>query len=271
MKRFKIIVVLIILCSFFLYQIGAGAKSLEHKELMELQGVLRKNALEGGFYQLEGFRLTGDFDFSEYEGKYIIVGGVEDDSPSIYMVRGFKVFHLEVVEKEDAKAILNERLHIAIENSYTDQLAYILIDSVYMDEAFTDIEKYEILGELIGRENAELIFFNGKILDFESTYLPYIKNDRLLVPYETIKENTGADIEFTEEDSVILINKEGVEIKLYLNDNKALVNGESILTDTSAEITEGKVMVPLRFIMETLGADVHWITKGRLAIISYIK
>ena len=47
-------------------------------------------------------------------------------------------------------------------------------------------------------------------------------------------------------------------IGLQIGENKALVNGEWKTFDTKPVIVNGRTMVPLRFISETMGAKVDW-------------
>jgi hypothetical protein len=47
-------------------------------------------------------------------------------------------------------------------------------------------------------------------------------------------------------------------VKLWIGQNQALVNGESKNLDTAPMLYKERTMVPLRFIAESLGADVQW-------------
>ncbi|MDH7577417.1 MAG: copper amine oxidase N-terminal domain-containing protein [Bacillota bacterium] len=47
-------------------------------------------------------------------------------------------------------------------------------------------------------------------------------------------------------------------VKLWIGQNKAVVNGESKTLDTAPMLYEDRTMVPLRFIAESLGANVQW-------------
>lgn len=49
-----------------------------------------------------------------------------------------------------------------------------------------------------------------------------------------------------------------VEIVLTLDQTRAMVNGEAQVMDTAAFVTEGRTLVPFRFIGEELGATIDW-------------
>lgn len=73
-----------------------------------LSGAVQFSDLEGGFYELDGYRLTGDFDFSQYEGKFAVAIGDLDESPSIYMVRTLKVTDMVASEDLQFKAKMDQ-------------------------------------------------------------------------------------------------------------------------------------------------------------------
>ncbi|WP_096201600.1 stalk domain-containing protein [Bacillus sp. FJAT-45350] len=62
-------------------------------------------------------------------------------------------------------------------------------------------------------------------------------------------EQTTAPIEIPTRKSTII---------LHLNNTTAQVNGSSVKLDAAPYTTNGRTLVPLRFISENLGANVHW-------------
>ena len=101
-----------------------------------------------------------------------------------------------------------------------------------------------------------------------------LKNDRTMVPVRGIFEAAGAKVNWDAETQTVMIAKsEGEEITfifLQVGSDTAFVNSEATTLDVPAEISNDRTMVPLRFIMEELGAVVTWdpdtktvsITKG---------
>lgn len=79
-------------------------KAVDASDSTTVYGVVSFNNLEGGFYEIDGLRLTGNFDFEQYEGKRVKVTGVEDNSPSIFMTRALQVHSIELV-KDNAIAV----------------------------------------------------------------------------------------------------------------------------------------------------------------------
>lgn len=97
---------------------------------------------------------------------------------------------------------------------------------------------------------------------------PYTKNDRTMVPVRIISESFGADVDWDGEKNQVLIKKDGKDILLTLNSDIAIVNGEEIKLDVSPEEFNGRTMVPVRFISETLGMDVRYVPATEQVIIT---
>ena len=80
---------------------------------------------------------------------------------------------------------------------------------------------------------------------------PTIYNNRTVVPLRFVSECLGAGVEWIGETKTV---------KISLDDNQlSLVIGETIPGfDTPATIIDGRSSVPLRYVSESLGADVTW-------------
>ena len=100
------------------------------------------------------------------------------------------------------------------------------------------------------------VFLNGKKMTFDSE--PYIENGTTRVPMRAIFEGLGAKVDWNSEDKIVTAEKDGVEIKLTIGEETALVNGEENKLLVPAEIKNSRTMVPLRFVSEALGAKVDW-------------
>ena len=65
-------------------------------------------------------------------------------------------------------------------------------------------------------------------------------------------------MQWIEEEKKVVITKDGKEIILQLDNNIAIINGVEILLDVSAQSINKRTVVPLRFIVESLGLLVNW-------------
>ena len=104
--------------------------------------------------------------------------------------------------------------------------------------------------------NTITVKLDGKQLSFDVA--PIIQDGRTLVPLRTIFEALGADIEWNEANKMVIATKGATKIRLSIGKNTADKNGMPIKLDVPAIISEGRTLVPLRFVSESLGAEVEW-------------
>ena len=82
---------------------------------------------------------------------------------------------------------------------------------------------------------------------------PQAVNGRTLVPLRFIAETMGAEVDWIEEHRTAVVVLDGVRVELpigYVNPTIGL--------DVPAQLLNGRTLVPLRYISETLGATVDW-------------
>lgn len=96
----------------------------------------------------------------------------------------------------------------------------------------------------------------------------YIENGRTMVPVRVISENFGAEVGWNAEMRQVSIKKDGVEILLTIDSDKAIVNGAEKVLDSAAAIKNSRTMVPLRFISEELGRSVEYVPSTKQILIS---
>lgn len=94
----------------------------------------------------------------------------------------------------------------------------------------------------------------------KSDVLPFIDpaTNRTMVPLRFIAEALNAEVDYDAEKAII--NREGLEVLVWYNTNKATINGREVYLDAPAVLVPpGRTMVPLRFISEAFGAKVDWV------------
>jgi len=115
-----------------------------------------------------------------------------------------------------------------------------------------------------------LAFVNDKEYRLDAT--PYIKNSRTMLPMRFIGEAFGAIVGWVADKKIVTYDFDTVHIELVIGDKRATVRKgertETIELDVAPEIVGGRTFVPLRFVSETLGAQVEWIAKTKSIIVS---
>ncbi|WP_151734327.1 family 10 glycosylhydrolase [Paenibacillus tengchongensis] len=79
-----------------------------------------------------------------------------------------------------------------------------------------------------------------------------------MVPVSVVSQGLGAQVTWEQSSKTATISKDGNVIKLTSGQKTASVNNASVSLDTSVQIKQGRVMVPLRFVSEQLGLQVVW-------------
>ena len=126
-----------------------------------------------------------------------------------------------------------------------------------VEAGFYTMEYDNIRAEQISKtENIRLLMIDG---GFAPNPDVIIENSRTLVPIRLVSEILGAEVNWSEKDKLVTIKEGGIEIKLSIGSNTALVNGSDITLDSPAAIFNASTYVPLRFIADSFEADVGYI------------
>jgi len=90
---------------------------------------------------------------------------------------------------------------------------------------------------------------------------PYIKNGRTYLPVRYVAQSLGVDdanILWDEATGKVTLLKGDKVVQVTIGSADMIVNGVTIKMDVAAEITDGRTMLPFRFIAQALGATVGW-------------
>jgi len=87
---------------------------------------------------------------------------------------------------------------------------------------------------------------------------PRIENGRTLVPYRAIAEALGGTVSYDAKSKKATIKKGGQTIELTQGSKSARINGSAVTLDAAPLNVSGTLLVPLRFVGESLGVWVTW-------------
>lgn len=124
--------------------------------------------------------------------------------------------------------------------------------SITLYAKWNEAKKVEII-ITIGEKEA-LINGVAKANDVE----PVIVNSHTMLPIRFIAEELGAKVDWKQETQTVSVETDAIKISLVIGEGFATVNGEKIALDTPSFIKDSRTFLPLRFVMENLGADVKW-------------
>jgi trimeric autotransporter adhesin len=101
------------------------------------------------------------------------------------------------------------------------------------------------------------VVINGAVVRFPD-HGARLLGDRVFVPMRGVFEKLGATVQWNAEEQLVSAFKNGRTILLFIGQDQAIVDGRRIPLDHPAVLLRGRVMVPLRFLSESLGANVDW-------------
>ena len=95
---------------------------------------------------------------------------------------------------------------------------------------------------------------NDKLLDCEVP--PIVFNDYSVVPARDVFEELGAEVLWEAKTQTVTVNYESTRIKLVINEKTATKNGRREVMPIVSKLINGKTMIPVRYVGESLGFDV---------------
>ena len=110
------------------------------------------------------------------------------------------------------------------------------------------------------------VTIGGKPLAFPDQG-PVMRQGRVLVPLRGIFERLGAGLDWYPETQKLVAMREGRTVSLIVGETDAYIDEKLVLLDSAPVLMHGRLMVPLRFVSQGLGANVKWDRKSRTVTI----
>ncbi|WP_338543647.1 copper amine oxidase N-terminal domain-containing protein [Paenibacillus tundrae] len=95
-----------------------------------------------------------------------------------------------------------------------------------------------------------------------------IVNNRVLIPLRVVSQHLGANVKWDKYSKSILLTKNDKKIALAVNFKNAIVNDYIESMDSPVELIHATTYVPLRFVSQTLGAELQWNKEAKQANVS---
>lgn len=127
---------------------------------------------------------------------------------------------------------------------------------------------YEYLNDLYAElEGAQVpVFIKGKKTDFDVP--PQIVSGRMLVPLRKFAETLGCTVDWDSSTRQVVFVRGNRVVVLGVGQNTATVDGEQVALDVAAVIVNGRVLVPIRFVSETLDAEVDYHAESSMVVVN---
>src|SRR5208282_641604 len=109
----------------------------------------------------------------------------------------------------------------------------------------------------------------NNIIDPTSGAIPIIKDGRTMLPIRAIIESIGGTVQWDASEQETTIQVENRTIQLWIGKTTAAVNDESVPIDVAPQAFNGRILLPLRFVAENLGAAVQWDAASQTVTLTY--
>lgn len=116
-------------------------------------------------------------------------------------------------------------------------------------------------------DQAEILIYVGS-QRLAADVPPEVRSGRTLVPLRAIFEELGAEVTWDGASRMVTAVKGGVTVRLQIDNPVATVNGTERPLDQPPVISNGRTLVPVRFVSEALGARVEWEAHTRAVLIT---
>ncbi|MGG4216694.1 stalk domain-containing protein [Paenibacillus jamilae] len=120
---------------------------------------------------------------------------------------------------------------------------------------------------LAGAQSGDIkVIINGVTQQY--TQSPLVSQNTTLVPLRGVFESLGAQVEWDSKAKKVTASKNDDTLTLNIGSKLAYKNSNPVQLDAATQIQKGQVLVPLRFVSQSLGAKVNWDQTTRTVTIS---
>lgn len=116
-----------------------------------------------------------------------------------------------------------------------------------------------------GAQRLQLRFGSAEVsadgISLPTDAAPVVIENRTFVPVRAVSEMIGATVGWDAQTRTVTIEADGKRLSIPVDSNTATLDGKEVPMDASAQIVDGRTVLPLRFVSESLGLKVEWDAK----------
>ena len=87
---------------------------------------------------------------------------------------------------------------------------------------------------------------------------PEVRSQRTMVPIRAVAEALGATVEWVQDTQQIIMTRAGVTVTMTLDSTTASVDDRTVEMDVAPCATDGRTLIPARYVAEFFGQKVNW-------------
>lgn len=241
--------------------------SLTTHKVKEMNNRQQKALKEYDVYKIIDFKIVGKKTLTEVDGTMTIaLDNTKNKTYSVYSMttRGELDNYKAMV---DSDSIIFDTdtcaLYVVVEGGSSNTNNNNSNNSSNTTDYIQGYEKNKVM----------ILTIDSKLMQlYGNTYVndvaPIIKNSRTMLPIRIIAENLGSTVTWDGNARKVTVTRNNIHIEIFIDSSYARVNGQTVILDSPAFISNNRTYLPVRFIAENLGATVIWDDYSREVIIS---
>lgn len=118
-----------------------------------------------------------------------------------------------------------------------------------------------------------MMIVNGiqKEIDPGKATVPVLRNARTMLPIRALIEAMGGTVDYTSGEQKVTVKWNGKTVCVWIGKTVYTVDGVQKTMDVAPYISEtGRTMIPMRFVIESLGCSIDWDGSMNTATITYL-
>ncbi len=170
-------------------------------------------------------------------------------------------------------------------NSYIDEKVvpgttyYYIVKPVMKDKTLGNpsnevtITCQNIYGTIMMSLGNTMMLVNGKWLEIDPgvATVPVLKNARTMLPIRALIEAMGGTVDFLSGEEKVTVKWKGKTVCVWIGKNNYTIDGVQKTMDVAPYYSNtGRTMIPMRFIIESLGCSIDWDGSTGTATVSYL-
>ena len=128
--------------------------------------------------------------------------------------------------------------------------------SLYIDNVMVSSAKRQVILTL--GSNEALINDRGVYIDASPYVVPYLSNDRTMVPLRFVSQAFGTKIYYNADDNSVNCIAGDKNIYHLIGTDTFYIGDKAVKSEAASVIIDGRTMVPIRFFSEALGYNVSY-------------
>ena len=119
-------------------------------------------------------------------------------------------------------------------------------------------------------EEAIGVTINGTPVTYDDGYgRPFVDAaGRTQVPFRLTMETFGCTVDWDNDTRTAVAEKDGTKVEVPVGRDYLIINGKRADIDTTAQLVDGRVYLPIRPVLEAFDASVTWNSKDHLVVVT---